>query len=223
MALTPPRQRRALSERSPWLLASLAAGIGYWFVRDGQLAGTFHLLLKGAGVACLAVYALTWRKLTGALQLAAIMALGAAGDMALEIDFTLGAALFLIGHIVALAFYLKRPRAQPSASQRGLAAALLIGTPLIAFLLTPAPMRWQVTLYALTLGAMAGAAWASVFPRYRVGVGAVLFVLSDLLIFARMGPLARSAVPGLLVWPLYYFGQFLICTGVIRALRARKT
>ena len=48
-----------------------------------------------------------------------------------------------------------------------------------------------------------------------------MFVISDLLIFSRMGPLANSAVPGLLIWPLYYIGQFLICTGVIGEMRQR--
>jgi uncharacterized membrane protein YhhN len=75
--------------------------------------------------------------------------------------------------------------------------------------------------YALGLGAMAAAAWTSSFPRYRVGIGAVLFVASDLLIFARLGPMADSPIPDLLIWPLYYFGQFLICTGVIGELRKR--
>ncbi len=216
--------RRALIERSPLLLASLVAAIGFWFVRDGQIAGTWHMLWKGAGVAFLAAYALTWRALPGARHLAAIMALGAAGDMALEIEFRLGAALFMAGHITALAFYLRHLRTDPSASQRAAAGGLLLGTPLVAFLLPADPaMRAQIAFYALTLGAMAGAAWASVFPRYRVGAGAVLFVLSDLLIFARLGLLAHSALPGLLIWPLYYLGQFLICTGVIRTLKARET
>ena len=62
-------------------------------------------------------------------------------------------------------------------------------------------------------------AWISDFPRYRVGTGALLFVVSDLLIFARLGPLEGSAIPEWLIWPLYYFGQFLICTGVIQSLR----
>ena len=69
---------------------------------------------------------------------------------------------------------------------------------------------------------MVCAAWSSSFNRYRVGLGAVLFLASDLLIFARMGPLATSALPVLLVWPLYYFGQLLICTGVIASLRERS-
>ena len=49
----------------------------------------------------------------------------------------------------------------------------------------------------------------------------VLFVASDLLIFAQMGVLAQSPLPGLLIWPLYYFGQFLICIGVVGELRRR--
>ena len=69
---------------------------------------------------------------------------------------------------------------------------------------------------------MAASAWTSSFPRYRVGLGAVMFVASDLLIFAHMGTLASSPLPGLLIWPLYYFGQFLICVGVIGELRTRK-
>ena len=79
-----------------------------------------------------------------------------------------------------------------------------------------------VAFYALGLSAMTGAAWTSSFPRYRVGLGAVMFAVSDLLIFARMGPLAASALPDLLIWPLYYFGQFLICTGVVGELHRRS-
>jgi uncharacterized membrane protein YhhN len=79
----------------------------------------------------------------------------------------------------------------------------------------------NVALYALALGAMAASAWASVFPRYRVGAGAVLFLLSDLLLFAEMGPLQGNLVPQIMVWPLYYLGQLLIATGVTVTLRKR--
>ena len=65
---------------------------------------------------------------------------------------------------------------------------------------------------------MAATAWISRFPRYWTGLGAVLFVISDLLIFARMGPLAGSAVPGLLIWPIYFTGQAMIAMGVVRTL-----
>ena len=83
-------------------------------------------------------------------------------------------------------------------------------------------MRWPVALYALALGGMAAAAWASNFPRRMVGAGGVLFVISDLLIFSEMGPLSDSVLPGYLIWPIYYAGMFLITVGVVTTLRKRE-
>jgi hypothetical protein len=69
---------------------------------------------------------------------------------------------------------------------------------------------------------MASAAWMSHYPRYRVGTGAVLFVLSDWLIFARMGPYDLSPLTDLLIWPLYYAGQVMIATGIVQCLRGEQ-
>ena len=215
--------RRALIERRPWLLASLVAGISFYFVKDAALAGLFKMAWKGAGVALLAVYALRHAPGSDGKKLAAVMAFGAAGDMAIEIDLIAGAACFFVGHIIAIALYARHRRASLTSSQKTTAVALLLGTPLIAFLLpTDRSAAPGVALYALALGGMAAAAWSSAFPRYRVGLGAVLFVASDLLIFARIGPLAASPLPGLLIWPLYFVGQFLICVGATQALRQRS-
>jgi len=100
--------------------------------------------------------------------------------------------------------------------------ALLLLTPVIAYVL-PAnrTIASSIGFYGLALGGMAASAWASAFPRYRVGAGAALFVASDLLVFAALGPLAQSRLPHVFVWPLYYLGQFLICTGVLQTLRKR--
>ena len=212
--------KRALVERRPWLLASLAFAISYYFVRDGAIPGAYLIAWKGAAVALLAVYAWLGAPGTDGKLLAAVMAFGAAGDMAIELSLQAGAAFFFVGHLVAIALYLRHRRERLPLSQKLAAAALIVLTPIIAFLLpadrSAAP---TVALYALALGGMAAAAWSSAFPRYRVGLGAVLFVASDLLIFARMGPLADSAVPDLLIWPLYYLGQFLICVGAVGYLR----
>ncbi len=210
--------KRALIEKRPWLVASLVAGVSYWLAAKGHVPGLWLILWKGAGVALLAAYAWAHHSSRSAHILALAMALGAMGDMALEISFTGGAVAFLLGHLVAIALYLRHRRYNPTGSQKAAAVATLIGVPLIAWQLTRAP---DVALYALSLAGMAAAAWLSSFPRYRVGLGAMLFVASDLLIFARMGPLANNAIPGMLIWPLYYFGQFLICTGVIKTLRTR--
>lgn len=214
--------KRALIERRPWLLASLVAGISFFFVRDGALAGLFKMAWKGAGVALLAVYALIRAPGTDGKMLAAVMAFGAAGDMAIEISLEAGAASFFVGHVIAIALYARHRRTSLTPTQKATAVALLLGTPLIAFLL-PADRSAApgVALYALALGGMAAAAWSSAFPRYRVGLGAVLFVVSDLLIFSRMGPLRASPLPDLLIWPLYYLGQLLICTGAVGFLRGK--
>jgi len=92
----------------------------------------------------------------------------------------------------------------------------LLGTPLVSWLLSGDLM---VGLYGLSLGGMAACAWMSRFPRYRVGIGAVLFVISDFLIFSRIGPFDLGDLPHYLIWPLYFAGQFMIATGVVQTLR----
>jgi uncharacterized membrane protein YhhN len=212
--------KRALIEKRPWLLASLIAGISFYFVRDGGLPGLYEMAWKGTGVALLAAYALVRHTGADSRQIAVVMAFGALGDVLIELKLEWGAIAFLVGHLIAIHLYLRHRREVLSLSQRLAGLAFLVLTPLISWQISGSAM---VALYATGLGAMAAAAWTSSFPRYRVGLGAAMFVASDLLIFAGMGPLAHSALPGLLIWPLYYFGQFLICTGVIGEIRSRST
>lgn len=214
--------RRALAEKRPWLLASLLTGISYYFVRDGGVPGIYLMAWKGAGVAFLAFYALARHKGADSRHLAAVMALGALGDVLIELKIEWGAIAFLLGHLVALGLYGRHRRAGLPITQRAAGLALLVLVPLISFLL-PADRAAApgVALYAAGLGAMAAAAWTSSFPRYRTGLGAVMFAVSDLLIFARLGPLAGSPIPDLLIWPLYYLGQVLICIGVLGELGRR--
>lgn len=196
------------------LAASVVAALAYYHWRHTELSYSVEIPLKGAAVALLALYAL----MRNTRQIALVMALGALGDMLIEVELQWGAAAFLLGHIMAIALYLRHRRAKLSLSQNAAAIALAILTPLIAISLPADPVqKLGVGLYGLALGCMAASAWTSSFSRYRVDLGAVLFVASDLLIFARMGPLAESVLPTILIWPLYYLGQFLICTGVVRA------
>ncbi|MCX7283755.1 MAG: lysoplasmalogenase [Novosphingobium sp.] len=207
-----------LIDKRPWLAASLVAGTSYWLAAKGQVPGLWLIAWKGAGAALLAAYAWADHPSRNAHLLALVMGLCAVGDMVLEISFSGGAVAFMLGHLAAITLYLRFRRERPAGSQKAAALTVLVAVPLIAYQITG---RAEVALYALSLSGMAAAAWLSSFPRYRVGIGAMMFVASDLLIFGRMGPLAQSALPGMLVWPLYYFGQFLICTGVIATLRAR--
>jgi hypothetical protein len=216
--------RRALAEKRPLLLASVAAALAFYYLRWGPWPELYLIPLKGAAVGLLAVY--LWLRHSGPDARLMAWAFGAAalGDMALEIayDRTIGGLLFFAYHVMAMGVYLRNRRASLTPSQKGAVVAMLLLTPVIAWIM-PADRAQapNLAIYALALGAMAASAWASVFPRYRVGAGAVLFLLSDLLIFAELGPLQGSVVPQIMTWPIYYLGQFLIATGIAQTLRKR--
>ncbi|MBX7481230.1 lysoplasmalogenase [Qipengyuania qiaonensis] len=215
--------RRALIDHRPWLLASLIAGVSYFFVADDPIGGVWLMLWKGAGVAFLAIYAAFRGKGIDGLLIAAALMFGALGDIALEISFLFGGGLFAVGHLIAIALYLRNRRERTSPSQLTAALALLALTPVIAGLMTYPLENWMLAIaYSGLVGAMAAAAWTSGFPRYRVGAGAVAFVISDLLIFAREAAVLPDTVTSWLIWPLYYCGQFLIATGVVQTLRNRR-
>jgi hypothetical protein len=214
--------RRALAEKRPLLVASIAAALAFYYLRWGPLPELYLLPIKGAAVALLAVY--LWQRHSSPDARLMAWAFGAAalGDMAIEIDRTIGALLFFAYHVMALGVYLRNRRPKLTPTQKAAVVTMLILTPVIAwFMPADRAQAPNLAIYALALGAMAAGAWASVFPRYRVGAGAALFLLSDLLLFAEMGPLQGNIVPQILVWPVYYLGQLLIATGIAQTLRKR--
>ncbi|MEP2234936.1 MAG: lysoplasmalogenase [Alteripontixanthobacter sp.] len=203
-------------DKRPWLLLSIVAAVAWYVLRDASFGEEWLVALKASGVALLAVYAVLRHPSVDARLLAGVMAASALGDALVEFDLMLGGQAFFAAHLVAIWLYLRNRRDTLAASQKATIAALLLGTPLLSYLLT---FEIGVAVYGLALGAMAACAWGSRFSRYRVGLGAVLFVVSDLLIFAQAGWPNLGAVPGVVIWPLYYTGQFLIATGIIQTLR----
>jgi uncharacterized membrane protein YhhN len=197
------------------LIAALVAGGTYLFGMNAELHPSMMLAWKGAGVWLLAIYAgLLARKNSGWL-IAFVMGMGALGDVLLERNMTLGAGAFLIGHIAAIYLYLNNRRRILTASQRWLAIVTVPAITLIGWSLT---RSGPILIYTLFLAMMAASAWASRFPRYWTGIGAMLFVASDLLIFARMGIWADVSWISPAIWLLYFGGQVLIVLGVTRTL-----
>jgi len=203
------------------LFAAIAAGftyLGSWFA---PLPAAAAIAWKGAGVGLLALYAaLNARSLDGWL-LVGVMGFGALGDVLLETNGAVtGGGAFLVGHLVAVALYLRNRRPRLIAAEWVIAAALLALTPLAAFVLpVNRTTAGPIALYALGLAAMAASAWISRFPRPLVAAGAIMFAVSDLLIFARAGRPALDILPvNIAVWGLYFAGQTLIAIGVRREL-----
>ncbi|MCE3290116.1 MAG: hypothetical protein K0R83_2128 [Caulobacter sp.] len=204
------------------LLAAVVGGTSYVLAWNLGLPPAWDLAWKGTGVGFLAVFAaLRARSLDGWL-LTAVMTFGVLGDVLLGVNFIVGALAFLAGHLVAIGLYLRNRRPALTRSQLALAVLLVPATVAVAFLLpTDRAQAPGIALYATGLSAMAACAWTSRFPRYWTGLGAVMFVVSDLLIFARMGRIEPSFAVGLAVWGLYFAGQTMICLGVSGQLAER--
>ncbi len=189
------------------LLLALIAGVTYYADHWLDLHGPLATAWKGSGVGLLSL----WAFARGRLWIGLVLAFGALGDVLLDIlGLTVGAIAFLAGHVLAAGFYWRSRRRPPY-----LAALVAGAISLASWLLT---RDLGVAFYGLGLGTMAGTALTSRFPLATLGLGATLFVISDLLIFARLGPLAASPLPGLLIWPTYFAGQALIAWGVVRSL-----
>ena len=211
-----------LAHKRPWLLASLFFGIT--FPLGWQLALPDYLSIpwKMAGVGLLIGYALRKHRMGEFLLVAGVMGFWALGDGLLELDMIWGAIAFAIGHLLAIYLFLRHQRVQPVLSQKLLAVAVFVLAPIIAYFLpTDRAAGVQAAVYTVFVAGMAATAWNSNFPRYRVGMGAMAFVASDLFIFARMGPLAGEAWADLAVWALYYGGVLLIAVGVVATLVKR--
>lgn len=206
------------------LAAAILGGVSFLAANRFALSDTTMIVWKGSGVALLAVYAATRAKTLDGWLLTAVMALGATGDVLLETHGLItGAVAFLAGHLVAIALYLRNRRPALQRSQLLLAILIIPATVVIAYLL-PADRAGApgIALYSTGLAAMAATAWISRFPRMQVGLGALMFIASDLLIFARSGPLEHNPWVGFAIWALYFAGQLRICLGVVGTLAKQE-
>ncbi len=202
------------------LTLALTAGFSYTFADLTGVSMPLNTVWKGLGVGLLALWCAYNAQNRDGWLIAVVIACGALGDILFETSgMTVGALAFAVGHIVAVLLYSRNRRAVSSLSQLILGLVLLFGVPLVSWGLTHS---LEVTLYSALLGAMASTAWTSRFPRYRTGIGAVMFVISDWLIFARLGPLAGSAWVSPAIWLLYFGGQGLIAMGVVKALALQR-
>jgi uncharacterized membrane protein YhhN len=201
------------------VLLALIAGMTYFAAHKLGLDGAWSPALKGSCVALLAVWAAMQARNTDGYLIAGALALGAAGDVLLETSGLItGALAFLAGHIAAIALYLRNRR-----RELWRAAGIAIAVAVAAWWLPLARgMAPGIALYGLGLGGMAGTALISRFAKDNVGMGAILFVASDLLIFAQIGPLHGSPLPGYLIWPLYVAAQASIAWGVVTVLRSEQ-
>ncbi len=200
------------------MVFSLLFGITFPLAAYLQVPGTFAIVWKAGALTFLVPYVLRRHHNGEFAMLGVILGLCAVGDVLVEIQMELGAAAFGAAHILAILLYSRHRRIKPVFSQTLLAMSLLLFTPVIGYSLGGITTAG----YAILLGAMAAMAWSSNFPRYRVGIGAVLFVLSDILLFAREGGQLPSVMAvQIAIWYSYYCGMVLIAIGIVQTLVKR--
>ncbi len=182
------------------------------------------MIVKGAPVGLLALYAALNRN----ILLAVALGFGTAGDVFLagsfETAFMWGLSAFLIGHLAYM--WLLWParrgwRDVPGGQRAAVGLVATLGILQGAYLLPHlAGLVLPVMLYTAVLVAMTALAITSRYPLRLaglrlVGLGAVLFFLSDLVLgLSFFSP--DIDVPRGLNWFLYYPGQLLLAVGLVR-------
>lgn len=212
-----------LAHRRPFLFISLVFGLSYplhYFFNIPDLA---IIAWKMAAVGCLALYALRNHHHGHFIILAIFLGFYALGDGLVEFYLELGGIAFGIGHIIAIYLFSRYRRPQLSPSQIALAFAIPIITPFVAWAIVESPTEsgLDAALYTFLLAVMAAMAWSSSFPRYRTGLGAILFIISDFLLFSRFKIGDDNMILNLSVWYSYYFGVFLIAIGIVQTMRKK--
>lgn len=214
-----------LAHKRPFLFISLIFGLTYPLNILIYLPDFIIILWKMSAVGALALYALRNHSDGHYLILAAFLAFYALGNGLDEFDLTWGAIAFAIGHLIAIYLYSKHRRPHLTRSQKTLAMAVIIFVPLTAWLFSvqaTGGSAIDIYIYGLILSAMAAMAWTSAFPRYRTGCGAMLFIISYLLLFISI-EMQDNIILSLIIWYSYYFGIFLIAIGIVQTMRKSET
>jgi uncharacterized membrane protein YhhN len=204
----------------PLFAAALIAGISYYANTWLHLSGTPAVIWKGAGVALLAFWARSKAVNGNGRMIGAVLALGALGDVLLELQgMAAGGLAFLAGHFLASYLYLRNSRV-PAA--HWIAPPVAMGVALFALWLFRG--GYQVELLAFYVFGLALMSASAVLSRLGtlVAAGALLFFVSDWLIFLREGRMIAPEIAHLLVWPTYFAGQALIAWGAVHAFRGDK-
>ena len=205
------------------LAASAALGLLYAFGFLPTDTAALAMISKGAPVGLLALYAALNRN----MLLAVALGFGTAGDVFLagnsETAFMWGLSAFLIGHLAYIwLIWPARPPWRDVSATRRAAIGLVMGVGILqgGYLLPHITgLVLPVTLYTAILMAMTALAIASRYPLRlaglpAVGLGAVLFFLSDLVLGLSLFS-QDIDVPRWLNWLLYYPGQLLLAVGLV--------
>ncbi|WP_404481083.1 hypothetical protein [Novosphingobium sp. BL-52-GroH] len=216
--------KRALIERRPWLLASMACAVAWVALRDSATPDLYLIALEAAPLVLLAVYAALRHRGNDTRSLAGMLALQGIGSALLDYAPLIALNALLVAYLIGLTMFLVHRRAVMDGGRKASALALTLGTPLLCFVAAERAGVGVPLFLGLALGGMAASAWISTFPRSRVGLGAALIVVGNVLGIAALGGVGVGLAPAiaLVAWPILYIGNLVLATGVTGELRMRE-
>nr|WP_281500641.1 lysoplasmalogenase [Kordiimonas marina] len=211
------------------ILLSVAAAVAYgagWYP-DGVLA---QAVAKGAAVGLLALFVLISSQNLNHLLLFLALCASVAGDVFLVLPhteaFLHGLLGFLTAHIMFVILYFRNrlPGSDISRARFNAAVLVWVATGISYIVMYPhlGALLWPVIGYSALLALMTTTALLSGYSLKLVGLGAVLFLISDALLGANQF-LNVPAFVGQLVWGVYFTAQLLMTLGVMLGEDRRST
>ncbi|NKB15707.1 MAG: hypothetical protein HC774_00335 [Sphingomonadales bacterium] len=210
--------------RNIWLTA-VFVGVAYWIgslarsdVAFDELASLPKPLIvgtKGLFSMLLAISVLVARKGSASNMIGAALAISAVGDVLLAtIGSTAGGLAFAVAHLTAGYVYAKNQRDNNSVALWLFAIAV----PFVAvgssyLVLRGSDQNILMSLFPLISASMAALGILSRFPFWLSGLGAAIFVASDVLFLADLGILRHSGEWGFLTWASYAVGYAMVARG----------
>ncbi len=195
---------------------------GGWYPDYGQ---TITAVIKGSAVGLLAIFVLLSTQSLNHFLLFLALSASVAGDVLLalpiESSFIKGLGAFLVAQLIFIVLYLtnRMPFADMSAIRVKIAGLLWAAAGITIFFLYPhlGDLMVPVFVYTTALLGMVTTALFSKFPVKLVGLGAILFVISDSVLGARQF-LTMPDFTGYIVWGTYYMAELLMTLGVMLAV-----
>lgn len=126
---------------------------------------------------------------------------------------------FIVADFIAILLYYRNFRPNLGAGSY-LGAAMFVGGVSLASYLLPTDRGDAiiVAIFVVPLATMTALTFLTRFSPWLVGLGTLLILLSDLLIFRRMGPIECMAGLREAIWLCYFVGEALVVYGVTRGL-----
>lgn len=214
--------KRALIERRPWLFASILAAVAWLVLQGGPTPGVYLLILNAVPLLLLAVYAALRHRGRDTRMLAGMLVLEGLGSAMLDLAPLWALDVLVFAFLIGLGMFLSHRRLMPDAGRRVGAGALTLLTPALCYFAASRAGVPSPLFYGLALGGMAASAWVSTFPQGRVGLGAVLIVVAQVIGLVQMGAQDPAPVALLVDWALFYLGNLILATGVTGELRLRE-